>query len=275
MGVDRDVITAYNQSAETPVDIDAFEAGEFLMTTGMNGDGLHQGDMITFFVMDTDQQFQLPIGGQLPLERDGMNGGAAPWLVVSNKVIDQYRPDAIIYSIKIDSKPKYEQNILDQVMSLTERIPAISRTSKIELAQSLAEAKDSLSKLSIFLTVVLFSIGILNFINTMSANVLNRQREFAAMEAVGATKRQVCQLVVWEGFWYFVSTMILVLTFGSAADVLLFGLIQNSLEFGVFSYPVLPLVLYLLAALIPCGIIPSGIYRKVGMESIIQRLRED
>lgn len=275
VGVDRDVITAYNQSAETPVDIDAFEAGEFLMTTGMNGDGLHQGDMITFFVMDTDQQFQLPIGGQLPLERDGMNGGAAPWLVVSNKVIDQYRPDAIIYSIKIDSKPKYEQNILDQVMSLTERIPAISRTSKIELAQSLAEAKDSLSKLSIFLTVVLFSIGILNFINTMSANVLNRQREFAAMEAVGATKRQVCQLVVWEGFWYFVSTMILVLTFGSVADVLLFGLIQNSLEFGVFSYPVLPLVLYLLATLIPCGIIPPGIYRKVGMESIIQRLRED
>ena len=54
VGVDRDVITAYNQSAETPVDIDAFEAGEFLMTTGMNGDGLHQGDMITFFVMDTD-----------------------------------------------------------------------------------------------------------------------------------------------------------------------------------------------------------------------------
>ena len=160
-------------------------------------------------------------------------------------------------------------------MSLTEHIPAISRTSKIELAQSLAEVKDSLSKLSIFLTVVLFSIGILNFINTMSANVLNRQREFAAMEAVGATKRQVCQLVVWEGFWYFVSTMILVLTFGSAADVLLFGLIQNSLEFGVFSYPVLPLVLYLLATLIPCGIIPSGIYRKVGMESIIQRLRED
>ena len=235
----------------------------------------HQGDMITFFVMDTDQQFQLPIGGQFPLERDGMNGGAAPWLVVSNKVIDQYRPDAIIYSIKIDSKPKYEQNILDQVMSLTEHIPAISRTSKIELAQSLAEVKDSLSKLSIFLTVVLFSIGILNFINTMSANVLNRQREFAAMEAVGATKRQVCQLVVWEGFWYFVSTMILVLTFGSVADVLLFGLIQNSLEFGVFSYPVLPLVLYLLATLIPCGIIPPGIYRKVGMESIIQRLRED
>lgn len=78
VGVDSDVIDAYNQSAESPVDIDAFEQGEFLLTTEMNGNGLHQGDRMTFFVMDTDQEFQLPIGGQIPLERDGMNGGAAP-----------------------------------------------------------------------------------------------------------------------------------------------------------------------------------------------------
>lgn len=249
VGVDREVIEAYNQSAEVPVDLDAFERGEFLLTTDMNGNGLRQGDTMTFFVMDTDREFQLPIGGRIPLERDGMNGGAAPWLVVSNQVIDQYRPDAIIYSIKIDNDPACAQSILDQVRSLTEHIPAISRTSRIELAESLAEAKSSLSKLSAFLTIVLFSIGILNFINTMSANILNRQKEFAAMEAVGATRRQVRGMIVWEGFWYFASTMALALTIGSAADVLLFAAIQNSLGFGAFHYPGIPFVLYMMLAL--------------------------
>lgn len=275
VGADSDVIAAYNQSAETPVDIDAFERGEFLLTTDMNGNGLHQGDTMTFFVMDTDQEFQLPIGGQIPLERDGMNGGAAPWLVVSNKVIDQYRPDAIIYSIKIDSNLDYAQSILDQVKSLTEHIPAISRTSKIELAESLAEAKSSLLKLSAFLTIVLFSIGILNFINTMSANIVNRQKEFAAMEAVGAARRQVRRMIVWEGFWYFASTMALALTVGSAADVLLFAAIQNTLGFGAFHYPVVPFALYMLLALALCGMIPAVIYQKAGTGSIVQRLREN
>lgn len=275
VGVDSDVISAYNQSAETPVDIDAFERGEFLLTTDMNGNGLHQGDTMTFFVMDTDQQFQLPIGGQIPLERDGMNGGAAPWLVVSNKVIDQYRPDAIIYSIKIDSDLDYAQSILNQVKSLTEHIPAISRTSKIELAESLAEAKSSLSKLSAFLTIVLFSIGILNFINTMSANILNRQKEFASMEAVGATRRQVRGMIVWEGFWYFASTMALALTVGSTADVLLFAAIQNTLGFGAFHYPAIPFALYMLLALALCGMIPAVIYQKAGTGSIVERLREN
>ena len=73
---------------------------------------------------------------------------------------------------------------MTRLLSTTEHIPAISRTSKIELAESLAEAKNSLSKLSAFLTIVLFSIGILNFINTMSANILNRKKEFASVEAV-------------------------------------------------------------------------------------------
>ena len=275
VGVDREVIEAYNQSAEVPVDLDAFERGEFLLTTDMNGNGLRQGDTMTFFVMDTDQEFQLPIGGRIPLERDGMNGGAAPWLVVSNQVIDQYRPDAIIYSIKIDNDPACAQSILDQVRSLTEHIPAISRTSKIELAESLDEAKSSLSKLSAFLTIVLFSIGILNFINTMSANILNRQKEFAAMEAVGATRRQVRGMIVWEGFWYFASTMALALTIGSAADVLLFAAIQNSLGFGAFHYPGIPFVLYMLLALALCGAIPAVIYQKAGTGSIVERLREN
>ena len=275
VGVDRGVIEACNQSAETPVDIDAFERGEFLLTTDMNGNGLRQGDTMTFFVMDTDREFQLPIGGRIPLERDGMNGGAAPWLVVSNQVIDQYRPDAIIYSIKIDNDPACAQSILDQVRSLTEHIPAISRTSRIELAESLAEAKSSLSKLSAFLTIVLFSIGILNFINTMSANILNRQKEFAAMEAVGATRRQVRGMIVWEGFWYFASTMALALTIGSAADVLLFAAIQNSLGFGAFHYPGIPFVLYMLLALALCGAIPAVIYQKAGTGSIVERLREN
>ena len=275
VGVDSDVIDAYNQLAETPIDIDAFERGEFLLTTDMNGSGLHKGDMMTFFVMDTDQEFQLPIGGQIPLERDGMNGGAAPWLVVSNHVIDQYRPDAIIYSIKIDNDPAYAQNILDQVKSLTEHTQAISRTSKIELAESLAEAKSSLSRMSAFLTIVLFSIGILNFINTMSANILNRQKEFAAMESVGATRRQVRRMIVWEGFWYFATTMFLSLTVGSAADVLLFAMIQNSLGFGAFHYPAVPFALYMLLALALCGAIPAAIYQKTGNSSIVQRLREN
>ncbi len=275
VGIDSDLIEEYNRSAEKPIDIEGFENGDFLLTTEMNGDGLHMGSVITFSVMDTDQQFELPVGGQFPLARDGMNSGAAPWLVVSNNVIDEYREDAVIYSIKLDGPSEYEESVLEQVIELTNDIPAISRTSKVELARSLDEAKSSLSKLSAFLTVVLFTVGILNFINTMSVSILDRQREFAAMEAVGAAGRQVRDLITWEGIWYFVFTLVLSVTAGTGADYLIFRMVREHLGFGRFCYPAVPAAVYMLLSLVLCMTIPAVIHQKVGIRSIVERLREN
>lgn len=275
VGIDSRVIEDYNLSAETPVDIEGFEKGEFLLTTDMNGSGLHSGSRVPFSVMDTDEQFELPIGGQIPLERDGMNSGAAPWLVVSNKVIDRYREDAIIYSVKIDSNSEYEESILNQAAELTEDIPAISRTSKVELAKSLEETKGALSKLSAFLTIVLFTVGILNFINTMSVSILGRQREFATMEAVGASKKQMQKLIAWEGIWYFLLTLALSVTLGSGADFLIFHVVRENVGFGTFRYPAVPMTLYMLLSMLLCMIIPAVVYKRAGIRSIVERLRDN
>ncbi len=275
IGVDSDVIEDYNRSAETPVDVEGFERGDFLLTTDMNGSGLRTGSVITFSVMDTDRQFALPIGGQIPFERDGMNSGAAPWLLISNKVIDGFRQDAIIYSVKLDCAPGYEESVLAQVAELTEDIPAIARTSKAELAESLEGTKRALSGLSAFLTVVLFTVGILNFINTMSVSVLGRQREFAVMEAVGAGRRQMRALIAWEGFWYFAATLGLSVTAGTVCDLLIFRLIRSAMGFGTFHFPMLPMTAYMLLSLLLCMAIPAVIYKKSGTVSIVERLREN
>lgn len=275
IGIDSNILAAYNQTTDAPIDIDRFENGEFLLTTTMNGNGLQIGDSIAFSIMDTDEQFYLPIGGQIPFERDGMNGGPAPWLIVSNKVIDQYREDAIIYSIKIDSSSEYEESILRDVIELTSNIPAISRTTKIELAESLAEIKRALSGISAFLTIVLLTIGILNFVNTMSMNILSRQKEFATMEAIGATKRQVCTIVTWEGLWYFILTLGLTITVGSAADFMIFNIVKENLGFGSFHYPAVPILLYMMLSMLLCVVIPRTIYKKMAINSIVQRLRDN
>lgn len=275
VGIDSRVIEEYNLSAQTSIDIEGFEKGEFLLTTDMNGSGLRDGSRIPFSVMDTDEQFELPIGGQIPLERDGMNSGAAPWLVVSNKVIDRYREDAIIYSVKIDSDSEYEESILNQAAELTEDIPAISRTSKVELAKSLEETKGALSKLSAFLTIVLFTVGILNFINTMSVSILGRQREFATMEAVGASKKQMQKLTTWEGVWYFLLTLALSVTLGSGADFLIFHVVRENAGFGTFRYPALAMTIYMLLSMLLCMIIPAVVYKRAGIRSIVERLRDN
>ena len=57
------------------------------------------------------------------------------------------------------------------------------------------------------LAAVLALIGILNFINAIVTGMLARQQEFAMMEAVGMTERQLAHMLVWEGICYAIFTM--------------------------------------------------------------------
>ena len=52
------------------------------------------------------------------------------------------------------------------------------------------------------LSIIVGLIGVLNFINTMITSSNSRQREIAALQAMGMTGRQLCTMLVWEGVIY-------------------------------------------------------------------------
>ena len=118
-------------------------------------------------------------------------------------------------------------------------------------------------------------MGILNFINTMSVSILGRQREFATMEAVGASKKQMRKLIAWEGIWYFLLTLALSVTLGSGVDFLIFHVIRENVGFGTFHYPFFPMTFYMLVSMLLCMIIPAAVYKKGGIRSIVERLRDN
>ena len=49
---------------------------------------------------------------------------------------------------------------------------------------------------------IIGAIGVLNFINTMVTNIIARKKEFAIIEAVGMTKKQLKKMLLLEGFYY-------------------------------------------------------------------------
>lgn len=52
-------------------------------------------------------------------------------------------------------------------------------------------------------------IGIVNFINIMITGIISRQREFATLESLGMTKKQLYKLVLLEGIAYTIVAAIL------------------------------------------------------------------
>ncbi|AIQ70982.1 ABC transporter permease [Paenibacillus graminis] len=274
IGIDDKKLEEYNQTTDNPIDLEAFSKGEIALVTDLNGNGISIGSKIPFTLIDQDKTFEVKIGGQITFERDAMNSGAAPWLIVSNNVINNYHPNSVIYSLKIDAQKGKEKDVLDAVTLLTSGDNSISRTSKIEQAKAFDDLKHSFSNFSIIVIIILGSIGILNFANTMLVSVMSRKQELAILESVGATKRQIKQLITYEGIWYALLSLALTLTVGSGINYLSFSTFRENMEYGVFSYPVLPLLLCEVIIFLLCGALPRLLYRLRSHESIVEQLRE-
>lgn len=274
IGIDDRLLEEYNRTAKEPINVTDFTEGKIALVTNINGDGIQIGSELPFTVIDNNKNYKVKIGGQIAFARDAMNSGAAPWLLVSNHVINKYHSNAVIYSVKINAYKGKEKDVLNEVILLTDKDGSISRTSKIEKAEAFADLKQSFSCLSIVIIIILSSIGVLNFINTILVSIISRKKEFAVFSSIGATKKQLRKLVTFEGIWFAFIVFILTLTAGSIINYLVFSILRDIIGYGVFTYPLTSLLIYSGTVLFICATLPGLLYKYISRESVIEQLRE-
>lgn len=146
------------------------------------------------------------------------------------------------------------------------------------LAQStyIETNKTSLGSIMIIGTVfsvLLLLIGLMNFVNTITTNIYSRQKELAALESIGMTKKQIMETLTLEGMYYAVFSLVLVSVIGIP---LTFGFIQMTREtfyFLTFKPPVFAVSLMSLLVMMICFFIPRKTYREISKDSVTERLR--
>lgn len=117
-------------------------------------------------------------------------------------------------------------------------------------------------------------VGILNFLNAILTGIMARKREFAVLQSVGMTGKQLNQMLITEGMVFagssIVITLILTIIMGPLASSVLEGM------FWFFSYhlTVTPIFLVAPAFLLLGAAIPLISYHYVMKRSVVERLRE-
>lgn len=124
------------------------------------------------------------------------------------------------------------------------------------------------------LSFIVGLVGILNFFNAILTGILTRRREFAVLQSVGMTGRQLKTMLIWEGLLYGIGAIGLAAILSLAAGPLL-GEAMNSM-FWFFSYrlTLLPILLVLPVFLLLGAALPLAVYHAVSKSTIVERLRE-
>ena len=123
------------------------------------------------------------------------------------------------------------------------------------------------------LCFVLAFIGILNFFNSIITMILEQKKEFAMMEAVGMTGKQLMQMLRWEGIFHTLLSVLFSSVIGSLVTYALVRLTVQEVWFFSYHFTVLPILVCLPILLLVTCLIPVFAYRRLCRDSIIERLR--
>lgn len=117
-------------------------------------------------------------------------------------------------------------------------------------------------------------VGILNFFNAIMTGILSRKREFAVLQAVGMTNRQLKTMLIYEGLFYALSSAIAALILSLTLNLLLGNPLENMFWFFHAKFTILPVIIAIPLFALLGWLIPSVMYHHTTKYSIVEQLRD-
>lgn len=147
--------------------------------------------------------------------------------------------------------------------------------SKTDLAESFYSLRDMFTALGGVLCVIIGFVGMLNFLNAILTGIFARKREFAVLQAIGMTGRQLKAMLVWEGLFQTLGSVL----FSTGLCIITAPILKVALEamFWFFSYQftITPVLVVIPVFAILGIMLPLIAYHIVAQRSIVDRLREE
>lgn len=124
------------------------------------------------------------------------------------------------------------------------------------------------------LCAIIGLVGILNFFNAIMTGIISRRREFAVLQSVGMTGRQLKAMLVYEGIFY---------AFGSVAAAFILVLVispfvgsalNNMFWYFEYQFLIAPVLATVPLFILLGWLIPTALYGQTAKQSVVERLRE-
>lgn len=125
------------------------------------------------------------------------------------------------------------------------------------------------------LCAIIGLVGILNFFNAVMTGILSREREFAVLQAVGMTGRQLKAMLVYEGLFYALSSAVAALVLSLLLNPLVGDLLENMFWFFSAKFTIVPVLLAIPIFAQLGWLIPCVMYDHAAKYSIVEQLRND
>lgn len=280
ISVDEQGFEILNQSIGGTLDKEAFEAGKIAVAVKflsfMEGDYGIPKKTVRFFLPDgknpaEEYQIQIAAVADNWCNPAFFAGGITPEMIVSEKYAQKLMGELFTELIYVQYEDAFSKETEQQVKAVFENEQQISYDSKSERYAEMKNSENKVKVLGNSIGLLIAMLAVLNYLNMMAAGVQNRSKEFAILESIGMTTRQIKNMLRAEGVGYAAISIILSLMAGLPVSYAVF----DAMNLYRISYSI-PWVRHLAlfgVVLVLCMVVPVLLYDKTQNASIIERLR--
>lgn len=202
----------------------------------------------------------------------------AGWFLLPQELLEEMMVSNFNLNNTITVVTKDDSNMEEIEEELSRMVDANPLLRMDTLRESIIE--DEYTYQSIYITILgfaLFIIGfsIINLINTLITNVMSRKQEYAMLQSIGMSNRQLNSMIQGEGFYLAFYNILITITLGSACGYGLIAVLRaNGVEYMHFHYPfwyLLGYIVLIFASTMLISRIAIGLFQK---KSLVERIRE-
>ena len=233
------------------------------------------------------KEFDLICCGYLDITEKGFPAINMPWegrnlnyIIISNNTAKQLEITPYIYSIAFNTSQQEEpkikrklQGILAEFNQETESYPQYYLIAKSDI---LAEERSYILAVRVVTGIfngVLVLFAVLGYCNIVITGIIERQVEFAIMRSVGMTRKQLKEMLIWEGIFYCCCITGLSLSLGNTILITTGAIMRKNIRYFTYNFPMSALLCFLILLLVISVGIPLAAYSSEGKRSVIERLR--
>lgn len=277
VGIDDLEFERLNQNLKKPLDKESFESGEIAFASKIftKGDNGIIGKKVDFSISNdknTSKEETITIGALIDYPAY-YAGGYSPDLIVSDNYFEQLVQHPLIEMIKVDYEEPFSKSTEDTIMKLIKDNKLLSFDSKLDRYSEMKNSENQITVLGGSIGLIVMLLAISNYLNMMSASIQNRSQEFAVLESIGMTRKQIKKMAVFESICYAILSIMIAIIIGLPASYFVF---ENLNIYKIpFSFPIVNNVILFLIIIVLCILATVFMLRKTKDISIIELLRQD
>lgn len=279
IGIDEKGFALLNERVGNIIDKKEFEQGKVALSPNFWGiEDSITGKTVRFFLpngLEPKQEHKIKIGyfGDRYINPATFSGGYTPELIVSQKYIKKLLGDTITELIYVTYQQPFDKKTEASTKSIFKNRKEVSNNSKLDQYLEMRAMEVQVKVLGNSLGFIIAFLTIMNYINMMAASIQNRSKEFATMESIGMTIKQIKNMLMLEGIGYAGISSFVSLGIGLPFGYIAFENLKTyqGITYAIpwFSNFIVFLMIHIL-----CFLLPVIVYQKTQGRSIIERLKE-